>query len=64
MSAINRTFDQSSTEASANTTIHTTTIPNIRHNIQGARNSLETLKGQIEAAEKDGRTSAVQELEQ
>jgi hypothetical protein len=63
-SAINKTFEQSSTEANANTTIHTSTIVNIRRNIEGARNTLETLKEQIEAAEKDDRTSAVQELEE
>jgi chromosome segregation ATPase len=63
-SAINKTFEQSSTKATAKTTIHTNTIPNIRRNIEGARNTLETLREQIGAAERDDKTAAVQELEE
>jgi hypothetical protein len=60
--AINKTFEQSSTETSANTTIHATTIPNLRRNIEAASHTLETLGEQIEGAEKDDKTSTVHEL--
>jgi vacuolar-type H+-ATPase subunit I/STV1 len=63
-SAINQTFEQSSTEPQTSKSIHKISIPRIRRNIEGARNTLESLKEHIEAADRDDRTSAVQELEE
>lgn len=63
-SAINKTFEQSTEKAQTSATIHATTIPNIKRNIEGARNTLKTLKEQIDQVINDDKTSNVEELEE
>jgi chromosome segregation ATPase len=63
-SAINKTFEQASEKPQGSATIHANTIPNLRRNIESARNTLETLWEQIEATEADDRTSCIEELEE
>jgi chromosome segregation ATPase len=62
--AINKTFEQASERPQGSHTIHANTIPNLRRNIEGARNALESLREQIEQCDADDRTSAVEELEE
>ena len=63
-SAINRTFEKGQDRAKGSATIHMNTIPNLQRNIERHRNTLETLREQIYAAENDDRTSLVEELEE
>lgn len=63
-SAINKTFEQSTEKAQTSATIHATTIPNIKRNIEGAKNTLKTLKEQIDQVINDDKTSNVEELEE
>lgn len=63
-SAINKTFEQSSDKPQGSGTIHAHTITNLKKNISGARNTLQKLKEQIEAATNDDKTSLVEELEE
>lgn len=61
--AINKTFEQSSEKTSSNT-IHESTIPNLRRNLDGAKNTLELLEIELKYAINDDRTSNVEELEE
>jgi chromosome segregation ATPase len=62
--AINKTFEQASDKPSGSATIHANTIPNLKRNIEGAKNTLAILREQIEATEADDKTSCVEELEE
>ena len=62
--AINKTFESSGEKPQSSSSIHAFTIPNIKRNIEGAQHTLDHLKEQIELAENDDRTSAVEELEE
>ena len=63
-SAINRTFEKGQDRTKNSATIHANTIPNLQRNIERNKNTLETLREQIYAAENDDRTSMVEELEE
>jgi vacuolar-type H+-ATPase subunit I/STV1 len=63
-SVINKTFEQSGNPSTGSKTIHEHTIENLTRNIDGAKNTLEQLRKDIDQAEKDDRTSTVEELEE
>jgi chromosome segregation ATPase len=63
-SVINKTFEQSGNTPTGSKTIHEHTIENLTRNIAGAKNTLDILRVDIDQAEKDDRTSSVEELEE
>lgn len=60
--SINKTFEQSSEKPQ--TTNHANTILYLKQNIEGAQNTLDSLKDQVKEAENDDKTSTVEELEE
>lgn len=60
--SINKTFEQSSEKPQ--TTNHANTILYLKQNIEGAQNTLDSLKVQVKEAENDDKTSTVEELEE
>ena len=61
--SINKTFEQSSEKPPAITN-HTNTIVYLKQNLDGAQNTLDTLKEQVKEAENDDKSSLVDELEE
>jgi vacuolar-type H+-ATPase subunit I/STV1 len=61
---INKTFEQSGNSPTTSKTIHEHTIENLARNIEGAKNTLDKLREEIDLAERDDRTSTVEELEE
>jgi hypothetical protein len=63
-SVINKTFEQSGNRPNASKTIHDHTIHNLNRNIEGTRNTFQTIREQIIELERDDRSSVVEELEE
>jgi hypothetical protein len=63
-SIINQRLDPNRDQPQVSPTIHANTIRNLQLNVESARNTLATLKEEIEELESDDRTPAIDELEE